>query len=93
MYKYNRVLNISWVVIMLFFSSFDFYVMLTDFNVWVLIGFLCCGASAVLKGIEMCREDIRKEKYKERFSNGDLKITTDFKDFMDFINKDKDKGD
>ena len=53
--KLNRNLNIGWIVLMLFFCSFDFYIMLTDFNVWSLIGFVCCLTSAIMNGIDLHR--------------------------------------
>ena len=55
--KLERVFSIIWILCMLFCCSLDFYVMLTDFNVWVLIGFICCGTSAVMKGVEMYLKD------------------------------------
>ncbi len=102
MNKTRRILDIIWVAFMLFCCSFDFYVMLTDFNVWVLIGFICCGFSAILKGIQMCKDDIRKERLKDIRKFGidekgrtEIPITEyDDESFVDFLNhKDVQKRD
>ena len=102
MNKTRRILDIIWVGLMLFCCSFDFYVMLTNFNVWVLIGFICCGFSAIFKGIQMCKDDIRKERLKDIRKFGvdekgrtEIPITEyDDESFVDFLNhKDVQKRD
>lgn len=90
MNKTRRIFDIIWVAFMLFCCSLDFYKMLTDFNIWLLIGFILCGISAILKGVQMYHEDMERERLKELRNM--LSIDEhEFQRFMKFFNHKKDK--
>lgn len=55
MRKFNQFLDkyksLIWVILMVSFCILDIVVLIVDFNIWSLIGLICCAISAVLHAI------------------------------------------
>lgn len=60
MSKFNRFFNkyksLIWVILMVSLCILDAIVLVVDFNIWSLIGLVCCAISAVLYSISFIKD-------------------------------------
>ena len=57
--------ELIWVILMISLCILDAIVMAIDFNIWSLIGCICCGVSAVLNLISFVQSYNYRKKFKE----------------------------